>query len=146
MKKTQHSTRFLYIIDHTAGVLGFGVATTPTKRLHMYSEHSGGIAQQFYQLYYGPKTDIDALETHIKNEWAPFIQIRNGKHRQEWLDPEHNKTPQELEQLVDDKIIGHPMKDVKKLIDRYTPFKMSYSEISKANLNHDPDKYLQKIG
>lgn len=38
------------------------------------------------------------------------------------------------------------MKDVKKLIDRYTPFKMSYSEISKANLDHDPDKYLQKIG
>ena len=48
----------------------------------------------------------------------------------------------------DDKITGHPMPDVRKLADIYVPFKNYYSksDIIKANLDHDPDKYLQKIG
>ena len=66
MEKIQHSTRFLYIIDQTShsNTLGFGVATNPQRRLQDYVAHSAA-KQEFYQLYYGPKSDIDALETYI---------------------------------------------------------------------------------
>jgi len=80
--------------------------------------------QEFYQLYYGPKSDIDALETYIKNEWMPYRLDINGSWKLEWFDPKHKKSCQAL------------------------PFKNYYSksDITKVNLDHDPDKYLQKIG
>lgn len=148
MEKTQHSTRFLYIIQTShSNTLGFGVATNPQRRLQDYVAHSAA-KQEFYQLYYGPKSDIDALETYIKNEWMPYRLDINGSWKLEWFDPKHKKSCQALEQLIDDKIKGHPMPDVRKLADIYAPFKNYYSksDITKVNLDHDPDKYLQKIG
>lgn len=137
--------RFLYIIQTKHNnILGFGVCATPGKRLQDYVAHSA-CKQEFACLYYGEKTDIDALEKYIKNEWSNLRLNINGKWKWEWIDPEANKSVDDLIELVDSKIIGHPMKDVGKLKPEYLPFKNYYSktDIKKAVLDYDPNTFLE---
>lgn len=137
--------RFLYIIQTKHNnILGFGVCATPGKRLQDYVAHSA-CKQEFACLYYGEKTDIDALEKYIKNEWSNLRLNINGKWKWEWIAPEANKSVDDLIALVDGKIVGHPMKSVGKLKPEYLPFKNYYSktDIKKAVLDYDPDTFLE---
>jgi hypothetical protein len=95
-------------------------------------------------LYYGDKTDIDALEDYIKNEWSNLRLNINGKWKWEWIDPETGKTVDDLVALVDSKIVGHPMKSVGKLKPEHLPFKNYYSktDIRKSVLDFNPGKFL----
>lgn len=136
--------RFLYIIQTKHNnILGFGVCATPGKRLQDYVAHSA-CKQEFACLYYGEKTDIDALEKYIKNEWSNLRLNINGKWKWEWIDPEANKTVDDLIALVDSKIVGHPMKSVGKFKAEHLPFKNYYSktDIKKSTIDFDPDKFL----
>ena len=136
--------RFLYIIQTKHNnILGFGVCATPGKRLQDYVAHSA-CKQEFACLYYGEKTDIDALEKYIKNEWSNLRLNINGKWKWEWIDSDANKTVSDLVALVDIKIIGHPMKSVGKLKPEHLPFKNYYSktDIKKSTIDYDPDKFL----
>lgn len=136
--------RFLYIIKTKHNdILGFGVCATPGKRLQDYVAHSA-CKQEFACLYYGDKTEIDALEDYIKNEWSNLRLNINGKWKWEWIDPESNKTVDDLIALVDSKIVGHPMKSVGKLKQEHLPFKNYYSKtpIRKEVINFDPDSFL----
>jgi len=136
--------RFLYIIQTKHNnILGFGVCATPGKRLQDYVAHSA-CKQEFACLYYGEKTDIDALEKFIKNEWSNLRLNINGKWKWEWIDPEANKTVDDLIALVDSKIVGHPMKSVGKLKAEHLPFKNYYSktDIKKSTIDFDPNKFL----
>jgi hypothetical protein len=124
--------------------LGFGVCATPGKRLQDYVAHSACV-QEFACLYYGDKTDIDALEDHIKNAWMNIRLNINGKWKWEWIDTASGKTVQDLVNLVDAKIKGHPMLSVRKLKKELLPFKNYYSKtpIKKDTLDYDPDRYLE---
>lgn len=139
--------RFLYIIltKHN-NILGFGVAAIPGKRLQDYVSHSA-CKQEFACLYFGDKTDIDALEKYIKNAWMNIRLDINGRWKWEWINPESGKTVNDLIKLVDAKIKGHPMHSVKKLKSDLLPFKNYYSksEITTQNLCHDPNKYLESV-
>ena len=137
--------RFLYIIQTKHNnILGFGVCATPGKRLQDYVAHSA-CKQEFACLYYGDKTDIDALEDYIKNEWSNIRLNINGKWKWEWIDPEANKSVDELIALVDSKIVGHPMTNVGKLKSDFLPFKNYYSKtpIRKDVLAFDPHSFLK---
>lgn len=137
--------RFLYIIQTKHNnILGFGVCATPGKRLQDYVAHSA-CKQEFACLYYGEKTDIDALENYIKNEWSNVRLNINGKWKWEWIDPEANKSVEDLIALVDSKIVGHPMTSVGKLKADYLPFKNYYSKtpIRKDVLDFDPYAFLE---
>ena len=137
--------RFLYImLTKHNNTLGFGVCATPGKRLQDYVAHSACV-QEFACLYYGDKTDIDALEDHIKNAWMNIRLNINGKWKWEWIDPASGKTVQDLTDLVDAKIKGHPMLSVRKLKKDLLPFKNYYSKtpIKKDTLDYDPDRYLE---
>lgn len=139
--------RFLYIIQTKHNnILGFGVAATPGKRLQDYVSHSA-CKQEFACLYFGNKTDIDALEEYIKNEWMHIRLDINGRWKWEWIDPASGKTIQDLIDLVDSKIKGHPMPSVHKLKAELLPFKNYYSktEITNQNLSYSPAKYLQPV-
>lgn len=136
--------RFLYIIKTKHNdTLGFGVCATPGERLQSYVAHSA-CKQEFACLYYGDKTEIDALEDYIKNEWSNIRLHINGKWKWEWIDPESNKTLDDLIALVDSKIVGHPMKSVGKLKQEHLPFKNYYSktDIKKSTINFNPNKFL----
>jgi hypothetical protein len=136
--------RFLYIIQTKHNnILGFGVCAAPGKRLQDYVAHSA-CKQEFACLYYGEKTDIDALEKYIKNEWSNLRLNINGKWKWEWIDSDANKSVSDLVALVDSKIIGHPMKSVGKLKPEHLPFKNYYSktDIKKSTIDYDPDKFL----
>ena len=137
--------RFLYImLTKHNNTLGFGVCATPGKRLQDYVAHSACV-QEFACLYYGDKTDIDALEDHIKNAWMNIRLNINGKWKWEWIDTASGKTVQDLVNLVDAKIKGHPMLSVRKLKKELLPFKNYYSKtpIKKDTLDYDPDRYLE---
>lgn len=139
--------RFLYIIRTKHNhILGFGVASIPSKRLQDYVSHSA-CKQEFDCLYFGDKTDIDALEDYIKNEWMHIRLDINGRWKWEWINPESGKTVQDLIDLIDAKIKGHPMPSVRKLKSELLPFKNYYSksEITKQNLCYNPEKYLESI-
>jgi len=136
--------RFLYIIQtQHNNILGFGVCASPGKRLQDYVAHSA-CKQEFACLYYGEKTDIDALEKYIKNEWSNIRLNINGKWKWEWINPEANKSVDELIALVDTKIAGHPMKSVGKLKPDFLPFKNYYSKtpVRKDVLDFDPTSFL----
>lgn len=137
--------RFLYIIQtkHN-GILGFGVCASPGRRLQDYVAHSA-CKQEFACLYYGDKTDIDALEDYIKNEWMDIRLDINGRWKWEWIDPAAGKSVKDIVDLVDGKIKGHPMPSVRKLKEELLPFKNYYSktDINKETLDYDPDKYLE---
>ena len=136
--------RFLYIIKTKHNnTLGFGVCATPGKRLQDYVAHSA-CKQEFACLYYGDKTDIDALEDYIKNEWSNLRLNINGKWKWEWIDPETGKTVDDLVALVDSKIVGHPMKSVGKLKPQHLPFKNYYSKtiIRKSVLDFNLGEFL----
>ena len=136
--------RFLYIIQTKHNnILGFGVCANPGKRLQDYVAHSA-CKQEFACLYYGEKTDIDALEKYIKNEWSNLRLNINGKWKWEWIDSSSNKTIDDLIALVDSKIVGHPMSSVGKLKPDYLPFKNYYSktDIRKDVLDFNTDKFL----
>ena len=137
--------RFLYIIQTKHNnILGFGVCATPGKRLQDYVAHSA-CKQEFACLYYGDKTDIDALEKFIKNEWDHLRLDINGKWKWEWIDPEAGKTVTELVALVDSKIVSHPMPSVGKLKPEHWPFKNYYSktDIRKDVLDFNPAQFLE---
>jgi hypothetical protein len=69
----------------------------------------------------------------------------NGKWKWEWIDTASGKTVQDLVNLVDAKIKGHPMLSVRKLKKELLPFKNYYSKtpIKKDTLDYDPDRYLE---
>ena len=137
--------RFLYIIQtkHN-GILGFGVCASPGRRLQDYVAHSA-CKQEFACLYYGDKTDIDALEDYIKNEWMDIRLDINGRWKWEWIDPTAGKSVKDIVELVDNKIKGHPMPSVRKLKEELLPFKNYYSktDVNKESLDYDPDRYLE---
>lgn len=137
--------RFLYIIQtkHN-GILGFGVCASPGRRLQDYVAHSA-CKQEFACLYYGDKTDIDALEDYIKNEWMDIRLDINGRWKWEWIDPAAGKSVKDIVELVDNKIKGHPMPSVRKLKEELLPFKNYYSktDVNKESLDYDPDRYLE---
>lgn len=143
--------KFLYIIQGSLKkTIGFGITKSPRHRLNKYVSHMEGEPQEFAYLYYGPDSDIHALEKFIKNEWYNIRKNTNGAKGwvTEWIENSSGKTISDLLSLVDYKIITHHMTEVGRVKAEFLPFKNYYSktEISSREFHYNPEQYLDFIG
>lgn len=137
--------KFFYIIvtSHN-NMLGYGITGNPSRRLQSYISHSA-VEQEFVKLYCGDDLAIIELEKYVKNQWKPFSKTLNDWVL-EWIEPSSNLTVADMVDLVDDKIMNHPL-SVKKVREQFLPFN-AYSgntDICEENISYSPETYLVTV-
>lgn len=145
MNTNKNKNAFFYIIltSHNK-TLGYGRTGDPKSRLQDYVGMSAA-EQEFSLLYYGPKSDIFALEEIVKQRCASYSLIYNS-WTLEWINPKYNKTVDDLVELVEQIILANNL-NIKKIKDNFLPFYEYWGKppINRKTIDANPDHYLEQI-
>ncbi len=138
------TSHFIKIKDEFYQIQGFGITTSPKKRVLQYSDHSG-TDQEFHVLYFGPITAIKSLENIIKQMLASEAHSIHGQ-KVEWVSPKSKVSKADLIVLIE-KIIKNQNLQVQKIKKTYLPFDNSaiHKRLTTRQVANNPEKYLEDI-
>jgi hypothetical protein len=136
------TSHFIKIGSDFYQVQGFGITTSPKKRISQYSDHSG-TEQEFHTLYFGPITAIKSLENIVKQMLASKSHTIHGQ-RVEWIAPKSKFKRVDLIELVEN-IIRSQNLEIQKIKNSYLPFDNSaiHKKITTKQISNNPEKYLE---
>jgi hypothetical protein len=135
------TSHFVKIDGDFYQVQGFGITTSPKKRVSQYSDHAG-TEQEFHALYFGPITAIKSLENIVKQMLSSKSHNIYGQ-KVEWVTP---KSPFDKKDLIDlvENIIHSQNLQVEKVKNTYLPFDNSaiHKKLTIKQIANNPAKYL----
>lgn len=123
-------------------IKGFGITSNEERRLRKGYCYPSASMQTFSRLYYGKKTQIQALERWFKNEYRSELLVLIDK-RLEWIDPaSYLSNMDDLVKTIESRITTANYGQIYRIRAEHLPFKPSpYFR----DIKTDPDKYLERI-
>lgn len=123
-------------------IKGFGITSNAERRLCKGYCYPSASIQTFCNLYYGKRSQIQAIERWFKNQYRSELLVLIDR-KLEWIDP--NSELNELQKMIktiEDRIVACNYSEIYRIKKEYLPF--SPSKIFKG-INDDPDKFLEQI-
>ncbi len=135
------TSHFIKVEDDFHQIQGFGITTSPKKRVLQYSDHSG-TEQEFHVLYFGPIAAIKSLENIVKQMVSSQSHTIYGQ-KVEWVAPKAAFKKADLVDLIE-KIIHSQNLQVQKVKRTYLPFDNSaiHKRLTAKQISNNPEKYL----
>lgn len=134
---------WFYMLELTHNqIKGFGITTNAERRLRKGYCYPSASIQTFCNLYYGKKSQIEALERWFKNEYRSELLILIDK-KLEWIQPKSELNDlTKLVKIVEDRVISSNYNEVYRIKKEYLPF--GPCNVFKG-IKTNPDTYLEHI-
>ena len=123
-------------------IKGFGITTSAERRLKKGYCYPSASIQTFCNLYYGKRSQIQALERWFKNEHRSELLVLIDK-KLEWIDPKSELNDLDLMvSTVEDRIISCNYNEIYRVKKEHLPF--SPGKVFK-DIKDNPDMFLEQI-
>lgn len=123
-------------------IKGFGITTNEEKRLKKGYCYPSASIQMFCKLYYGKRSQIEALERWFKNEYRSELLVLIDR-KLEWVDPNSELNDlQKMIKIIEDRIVACNYTEIYRVKSIHLPYSPSNYF---ANIKNDPDKFLEQL-
>jgi hypothetical protein len=121
---------------------GFGITTNEERRLRKGYCYPSASIQRFCNLYYGKRSQIQALERWFKNEYGSECLILVDK-KLEWIDPRSELNDlQKIVDIIENRIRVAGYSEVYRIKKKHLPYEPSNHF---KNIVSDADRFLEPI-
>jgi len=121
---------------------GFGITTNVERRLKKGYCYPSASIQSFCNLYYGKRSQIQALERWFKNEYRSELLVLIDR-KLEWIDPKSELNDlQKMVSTIEDRIASCNYTEIYRIKKEHLPF--SPGKVFK-DIKDDPDTFLETI-
>jgi hypothetical protein len=132
---------YLLELSHNK-IKGFGITTNEERRLKKGYCYPSASIQTFCNLYYGKRSQIEALERWFKNQYRNQLLILIDR-KLEWIDPNSELNDlQKLVSTIEDRIVVCNYTEIYRVKSNHLPYRPSKYFL---NIKNDPDKFLETI-
>lgn len=134
---------WFYILELSHNnIKGFGITTSAERRLKKGYCYPSASIQTFCNLYYGKRSQIEALERWFKNQYRSELLVLIDR-KLEWIDPKSDLNDLEkMVKTIEDRIISCNYTEIYRIKKEYLPF--SPSKIFK-DIKDKPNTFLETI-
>jgi len=134
---------WFYILELSHNkIKGFGITTSAERRLKKEYCYPSASIQTFSNLYYGKKSQIQALERWFKNQYRSELLVLIDR-KLEWIDPNSELNDlQIMIKTIEDRIVSCNYTEIYRIKQEYLPF--SPSKIFK-DIKDNPDLFLEQL-
>jgi hypothetical protein len=134
---------WFYILELSHNnIKGFGITTSAERRLKKGYCYPSASIQTFCNLYYGKRSQIQALERWFKNQYRSDLLVLIDR-KLEWIDPNSDLNDlQKMIKIIEDRIVSCNYTEIYRIKKEYLPF--SPSKVFK-DIKDDPAMYLETI-
>lgn len=134
---------WFYILELSHNnIKGFGITTSAERRLKKGYCYPSASIQTFCNLYYGKRSQIQALERWFKNQYRSDLLVLIDR-KLEWIDPKSKLNDlQKIVKIIEDRIVSCNYTEIYRIKKEYLPF--SPSKVFK-DIKDDPAMYLETI-
>jgi hypothetical protein len=123
-------------------IKGFGITTNEERRLRKGYCYPSASIQEFCHLYYGKRSQIQALERWFKNEHRSELLVLIDR-KLEWIDPSSDLNDmKEMVNTIEDRIVVANYSEIYRVKAQHLPYKPSdyFKDIKK-----NPSYYLEVV-
>ena len=121
---------------------GFGITTNAERRLRKGYCYPSASIQTFCNLYYGKRSQIEALERWFKKEYRSELLVLIDR-KLEWVRPTSELNDlQKIIQILEDRIVACNYTEIYRVKAKHLPFQPNKYF---ADIKNDPDKFLEII-
>jgi len=132
---------YLLELSHN-NIKGFGITTNEERRLKKGYCYPSASIQTFCNLYYGKRSQIEALERWFKNQHRSQLLVLIDR-KLEWIDPNSELNDlQKLVSTIEDRIVVCNYTEIYRVKSNHLPYRPSKYFL---NVKNDPDKFLETI-
>jgi len=132
---------YLLELSHN-NIKGFGITTNEERRLKKGYCYPSASIQTFCNLYYGKRSQIEALERWFKNQHRSQLLVLIDR-KLEWIDPSSELNDlQKLVSTIEDRIVVCNYTEIYRVKSNHLPYRPSKYF---SNIKNDPDKFLETI-
>ena len=134
---------WFYILELSHNnIKGFGITTSAERRLKKGYCYPSASIQTFCNLYYGKRSQIQALERWFKNQYRSDLLVLIDR-KLEWIDPNSELNDlQKMVKIIEDRIVSCNYTEIYRIKKEHLPF--SPSKVFK-DIKDDPAMYLETI-
>ena len=134
---------WFYILELSHNnIKGFGITTSAERRLKKGYCYPSASIQTFCNLYYGKRSQIQALERWFKNQYRSDLLVLIDR-KLEWIDPKSELNDlQKMIKIIEDRIVSCNYTEIYRIKKEHLPF--SPSKVFK-DIKDDPAMYLETI-
>jgi hypothetical protein len=134
---------WFYILELSHNnIKGFGITTSAERRLKKGYCYPSASIQTFCNLYYGKRSQIQALERWFKNQYRSDLLVLIDR-KLEWIDPNSDLNDlQKMIKIIEDRIVSCNHTEIYRIKKEHLPF--SPSKVFK-DIKDDPAMYLETI-
>ena len=134
---------WFYILELSHNnIKGFGITTSAERRLKKGYCYPSASIQTFCNLYYGKRSQIQALERWFKNQYRSDLLVLIDR-KLEWIDPKSELNDlQKMVKIIEDRIVSCNYTEIYRIKKEYLPF--SPSKVFK-DIKDDSAMYLETI-
>jgi len=123
-------------------IKGFGITKNAEQRLCKGYCYPSASIQTFCNLYYGKRSQIQALERWFKNEYRSELLVLIDR-KLEWIDPNSELDDlQKMIKIIEDRILACNYTEIYRVKSKYLPYQPSKYF---AEVKNDPDRFLEDI-
>ena len=123
-------------------IKGFGITTNEEKRLKKGYCYPSASIQTFCNLYYGKRSQIQALERWFKNQYRSDLLVLIDR-KLEWIDPRSELNDlQKMVKIIEDRILSCNYTEIYRIKKEHLPF--SPSKVFK-DIKDDPALFLEQL-
>lgn len=134
---------WFYILELSHNnIKGFGITTSAERRLKKGYCYPSASIQTFCNLYYGKRSQIQALERWFKNQYRSDLLVLIDR-KLEWIDPKSELNDlQKMVKIIEDRILSCNYTEIYRIQKEHLPF--SPSKVFK-DIKDDPALFLEQL-
>ena len=134
---------WFYILELSHNnIKGFGITTSAERRLKKGYCYPSASIQTFCNLYYGKKSQIEALERWFKNQYRSELLVLIDR-KLEWIDPKSDLNDLEkMIKTIEDRMVSCNYTEIYRIKKEHLPF--SPSKVFK-DIKDKPNEFLETI-
>jgi len=132
---------YLLELSHNK-IKGFGITTNAERRLRKGYCYPSASIQTFCNLYYGKRSQIEALERWFKKEYRSELLVLIDR-KLEWINPNSElNNLEKIIQIIEDRIVVCNYTEIYRVKANHLPFQPNKHF---ALIKNDPDKFLETV-
>ena len=134
---------WFYILELSHNnIKGFGITTSAERRLKKGYCYPSASIQTFCNLYYGKRSQIQALERWFKNQYRSDLLVLIDR-KLEWIDPNSDLYDlQKMVKIIEDRILSCNYTEIYRIKKEHLPFSPGKAF---KDIKDKPNEFLETI-